>query len=470
MLFSIQALVIFFEQLPNVRILLEQIIQAGGVPYLVGGVVRDIVLGKPLKDLDIEVHGITLDQLQTILATAGHVRLVGKQFGVLRIDGMDIDWSLPRRDSKGRKPVVEIDPHMSIEEACRRRDLTMNAMMLDLREVLQALKTGEPVCIIDPYHGIADIKAHNLRAVDATLFLDDPLRFYRVVQFIGRFEMHPDAELTELCKKIDLTQVARERIFEELCKLFLQSRRPSLGIRWLKDIGRLDELMPEVGALVGVYQRPDYHPEGDVFEHTMQALDAAAMLPRDVFTTPEERLLILWTVLCHDLGKANTTDENGSAFGHETTGVPLAKTFLKRFTDDVHLIKAVGVLVRHHLAPGQLVDADAGPKAYRRLALKLAPEVTAHELGLLALCDMRGCNAVGPEPLSVGQDRIDLFWQHVKEAQVEHGPVPPVLQGRDLLGIVSPGPQMGELLKKAYQIQIDEEVTDKEELMKRILS
>jgi len=196
--------------LPMVKAIQEQ----GGVSYVVGGTVRDLVLGRGIKDIDIEVHGISLNSLEETLKKFGVVKLVGKKFGVLRLHGFDVDWSLPRRDSCGRKPTVEIDPHMTIEQAAKRRDLTMNAMAIDLNYVAQNFETISKnfdqklseeesfknigLEIIDPYDGLKDLQEKKLRMVDEALFLEDPLRFFRVMQFVGRFEMLPDVLFVQM--------------------------------------------------------------------------------------------------------------------------------------------------------------------------------------------------------------------------------------------------------------------------------
>ena len=186
---------------------------AGGIPYLVGGVVRDLILQHPIKDLDIEIHNLTLEQVETVLQSFGTVKLVGKQFGVFRILQKNgaleyTDWSLPRTDSCGRKPIVTINPNLGIINACRRRDLTMNAMAIDCRELNRKFpellkKTTESsafsidsiLTIIDPFDGQKALQRKELSAVDEQLFIEDPLRFFRVMQFIGRFEFFPDAKL-----------------------------------------------------------------------------------------------------------------------------------------------------------------------------------------------------------------------------------------------------------------------------------
>ncbi len=342
--------------------------------------------------------------------------------------------------------------------------------------------------IIDPYGGLQDMHEKRMCAVDVKLFIEDPLRFYRVAQFISRFGMVPDNELESLCKTMDITGVAKERIFEEFEKLLLKSTMPSRGIRWLQSIGRLQEIMPEIAILQQVPQRADYHPEGDVFEHTMQAIDAAAQLDESLYrkesaefnsapkqikealalTARQRKLLIMLAVLCHDVGKAVTFDSDGRAHGHEVAGVPLAQKLLKRLTDNTMLLNCIENIVRHHLAPGQLLQQNASLRAYKRLAKKLLPPVTMYELGLVALCDMRGRNGMSHEPLRDGMDEAVEFWQRVREAAVEHGPEEPVLHGRDIVDLVAPGPKMGELLKMAYDIQIEEDIHDKKILLERI--
>ncbi len=460
-----------FKQNPIIAKIVTKIDQAGGRALLVGGAVRDLLMNVPIKDIDIEVHGLSLEQLQKILASFGPVSLVGKSFGVLRLHGLDpayaqkglrrtsADWSMPRKDSSGRHPKVIIDPNMTFADAFKRRDLTINAMGIDLL-------TKE---LIDPWHGYSDLKKGILRAPDAHLFTQDPLRLFRVMQFLGRFGMKPSAQLNTICRTMSLKDISVERIEGEFDKLLLRSVRPSLGIRWLRKIGRLKEILPELADTIGVKQNPSWHPEGDVFEHTMQALDAAAQLK---YVDSAQKLTALYAILCHDLGKVNTTKKvKGEivSYGHEETGVPLAKKMLKRITRRKDLIDAVAKLVRYHMAPGQFIANGAKQPAYRRLANKLAPDITIELLAKVALADKRGRNGRGQEPLTKNIPDITAFLRNAKTAQVVYKPVEPLLLGRDLMGIVKPGPEMGKLLKKAYEIQIDEGIKDKQELLKRVL-
>lgn len=491
----------FFDVCYKLQPIVEAIKKEEGTAYFVGGSVRDLIFGREIKDVDIEVHGLSLERLEKILQPFGIVMLVGKAFGVLRLAGLDVDWSIPRQDSKGRKPTVALNPYLTIELACRRRDLTMNAMAIDIHKVFNQLPTLqanlgdfnplEDIEIIDPYGGLADIKNGCLQLVDKDLFLEDSLRFFRVMQFIGRFEMVPSAQLNQVCATMKLwdeqsnSPLARERIFEEIKKLFLKSKKPSLGFRWLKDIGRLAEVFSEIYALIGIAQRPDYHPEGDVFEHTMQSLDAAAMQTEyqkfSGGTAEDEKFLIMLAVLCHDFGKVITTDQNLHCKGHEEEGIPLVERFLDRITQDQFLITAVKKLVRNHCTPLALTGDQVTLKAYKRLAAKLAPEVALRHIGFVALADVLGRNPASSIPLTLEtiRNNQDVFKEHQRrmvkfvsmahEAQVMNGPEEPVLLGRHLLDVVQPGVELGKLLKKAYDIQIDEGIKDWKELKKRVL-
>lgn len=439
--------------------IITQIRRHGGTPLLVGGAVRDICLNEPIKDIDIEVHIVPLDDLEKILKQFGPVRYVGKAFGVLRIDGLDIDWSVPRTDTAGRKPKVSLDPFMGFEQALERRDVTINAMAINLN-------THE---LIDPFNGLRDLKNKKLRSPNPYFFKEDPLRLFRVMQFIGRFNMKPDAQLNKICKVMDIFGVSRERIEQEFSKLLLKSERPSLGIRWLEKIGRLKDILPELAVLKKIKQDKKWHPEGDVFEHTMQTLDAAAQLSTHM--DDQQKLIFFWSALCHDLGKATTTTQDKDGihhYDHDKESDRLARKMLKRITHNQELIDTVAKLSRYHMSPLQFIDQEAGPAAYKRLARKLAPETNLEMLALLSLADKRGRNPRSIKPLTKKIKHIDEFIKNAKKYGVYKKVEDPILQGRDIKDLIQPGPEMGRLLKRVYEIQLEKGIKDKAELKKRL--
>ncbi|MBA3751412.1 CCA tRNA nucleotidyltransferase [Candidatus Dependentiae bacterium] len=439
-----------FADYPVIEGVVDQIYKQGGRAFLVGGAVRDMVLGLAVHDLDIEVHNLSMDQLAAILRQKGTVSVVGKSFGVLKLYGTPIDWSLPRSDSAGRKPEVSIDPHMSITDALRRRDLTMNAMALELH-------SGE---FFDPFQGLQDIQERVLRSPDLSFFKEDPLRLYRVMQFSGRFEMHPDQALHEICSTMDISQVSQERKEAEFEKLLLYSRRPSIGIRWLSSIGRLSEIALELSMTQTVHQNPAWHPEGTVFEHLMQAVDAGVLSP----VTGDEKLILLYAALCHDLGKISTTIMKDGVLrspGHAQEGVFYARSLLKRITQKTKIIRTVLLLVRYHMEPSHFISAGAQLSAYRRLALKLSPYTNLQMLAFLATADSRGRNPVGGIPLEAMPDFIPLFLHRAEQAQSLVTATMQILHGRDINDLVNPGPLMGQLLQYVYEIQLNEGITDK---------
>lgn len=447
------------DENPLIQNIVNAIAQANGRAILVGGAVRDLLLGLPIKDLDIEVHGLTSDALEKILKFFGPVSLVGKSFGVFRLHGLDIDWSLPRKDSEGRKPIVEVDPFLSIENAFKRRDLTINAMGIDL-------VTHE---LIDPFNGQSDLQHGILRATDKDFFIQDPLRFYRVMQFIGRFQMQPDEELNNICANMDIANISRERIEEEFEKLFLKSKKPSLGIKWLDQINRLNEVLPEVYNLKNVPQEPSWHPEGDVFEHTMQAIDSAANLNYEM---QNDKLILCYAALCHDLGKTITTemiDGKYKSHGHEFESEILAKILLARITNNIDLKRTILKLVKYHMQPSQLIKNKAKDAAYKRLAMKLSPETNLDMLSKLFKVDRLGRNPKKGEPL-IGPDKdVEAFINKIKDLNILYKPQDALLHGKDLIEYIQPGPELGEILHEAYKIQIDEDIQDKEELKNIVL-
>lgn len=445
---------IIFDTYPKLKDIISLCMQQGGRVLLVGGAVRDILLGTPYHDIDIEVYGLTIDKLEAILSIYGSVLHIGKSFGILRLDTMPIDFSIPRIDSKGRKPEVELNPHFSFEQAFRRRDLTINAMGIDLH-------TSK---LIDPFNGQLDLTKKILKAPDPNLFADDPLRFFRVMHFIGRFSFSPDETLNNICRSMDISQVSRERIEAELRKLLLLSNQPSLGFRWVHSINRLSELFPELYAIVNTPQRPDYHPEGSVFEHSMQTLDAATQWR----SSEETMLMVRYAALCHDLGKATTTKSiNGvyRALGHAMAGVQPTKNFLSRITQQKDFISGVTKLVRYHMEPLLFIKNNATDHAYKKLAQKLAPQATLELLTVVSCADRQGRNPESHIPFTEIQPSITQFLEKARSLSILHHPEPPVLQGRDLTHLIPAGPRMGELLKKAYEFQIKKGITDKSTLL-----
>jgi tRNA nucleotidyltransferase (CCA-adding enzyme) len=426
---------------------------AGGRALIVGGWVRDRVMGRPSKDIDIEVFGIDAGRLKTLLGAFGPVNIVGESFTVFKV--ADVDVSLPRRESKvgrGHKGfLVHGDPSLSIREAARRRDFTINAVSWDPL-------TG---AFEDPFDGRADIDRRVLRAVDSTTFADDSLRVLRAIQFAARFEFALDPATKALCERIALDDLPAERIWGEVEKLLLQARRPSIGFALALDLGVIDRLFPEMKALVGCPQEPEWHPEGDVWVHTLMVIDEARTRIDDLDRA--QRIAVMLGAVCHDLGKPPTTafvDGRIRSIDHEQAGVAPATAVLDRL--NVHTIggfdvrKQVLGVTAHHLKPGMfgMSKTPVTDGAFRRLAQKVDLEILAR----VAKSDCLG--RVGGFDCSA----MDWFLQRARELGVQNAPPRPILLGRHLLAIgVPPGPKMGEILRAVYERQLDGAVTTVDE-------
>ena len=433
--------------------LAEAVRAAGGRALLVGGCVRDLLMGIEPTDWDLEVYGIEPLQLRALLDQHGPVNVVGEAFTVYKL-GPDLDVSLPRRERKSgrghRAFAIEGDPSMSIEEATRRRDFNINA-------ILQDPLTGE---IIDPFNGRADIKAKNLRVVSNETFTEDSLRVLRAAQLAARFEFQIAPETVALCRAIDLTDLPPERVWGEMEKLLLRSRQPSLGLRWLRDLGALGQLFPEIKALVDVPQDPEWHPEGDVFIHTGLVINGARELIGDL--PYPKQITVMLAALAHDFGKPATTefiDGRLRSRGHEEAGVEPTETFLNRLNlhtlDGYDVRTQVIALVREHLKPGQFFKKreEVGDGAFRRLSRKC-------ELDLLyrvAKADSLGRNAEWvPREKWYGSEAQEWFIKRARELAVEQQPPAPILLGRHLLEMgIAPGPRVGEITKAVYDLQLD---------------
>ena len=241
--------------------------EAGGRALCVGGFVRDRVLGQGSEDLDLEVFGIPEDHLRALLTTLGRVEPVGQAFPVYKLGQIDV--SLPRRESKsgrGHKGfIVEGDPSMSFDEAARRRDFTINAIGWDPL-------TDE---YLDPFGGRADLEKRLLRVVDRVTFGDDSLRVLRALQFAARFELTVDPDTADICRAIPLDDLPAERIWGEFEKLLLKAHRPSIGFALARELGVIERILPEMVPLYDCPQDAEWHPEGDVWTHTLMVIDEA---------------------------------------------------------------------------------------------------------------------------------------------------------------------------------------------------
>lgn len=446
---------------PKILDLAEAVRDAGGRALLVGGCVRDSLMGAQPKDWDIEVYGVAPERLREVLDRFGPVNVVGEAFTVYKL-GSDLDISLPRRERKSgrghRAFVIEGDPSMSFVEASRRRDFTINA-------ILQDPLTNE---IIDPFEGRRDIEQGVLRAVAADTFVEDSLRVLRAAQFAARFEFRIAPETVELCRGIDLSDLPAERIWGELEKLLLRARQPSIGLGWLHALGVLEKIFPEIHALIGVPQDPEWHPEGDVFVHTRLTIDRARE-SIDELPYPKQ-VTVMLAALAHDFGKPATTEFIEGRLrsrGHEAAGAAPAESFLDRinmYTIDGYNVRSqVIALVREHLKPGEFFKKrdEVGEGAFRRLARRCEPDL----LYRVARADSLGRNAPWvPREKWYGSEAQEWFIQRARELDVDRRPPEPLLLGRHLLNLgVQPGPIVGEITRAVYEMQLDGRVRTVEE-------
>ena len=455
---------------PNIPSILEEILndlqKIGAKPILVGGCVRDSLLQIPCKDYDVEIFEINcLETIEKSLKKFGNVKLVGKSFGVLtlKIDEYDFDFALARTEKKiglGHNDFeVSTNAFLSYEEAALRRDFTINSIGYDFIN-------DE---FLDPFNGIKDLENKKLKHINDDTFIEDALRVYRVIQFASRFEFDVDEKTKKLCEKMvlndDLKHLAIERIYEEFKKLFLKSQKPSIGFKLLKDLGAL-RYFPELQALVNCKQDKEYHPEGDVWVHTLMTLDEMAKIIREKEIKDEYRILYLfYAELCHDLGKPFCTEEitgRITSHKHESLGIEPTKTFLARLTNEKKFVDLILPLVKNHLAPFQLYLADSSLKAVKRLSLK----VNIEDLCLVCLADCLGRDIKDKEKCPKA---TSWLLEQAKELNIEKSALKPFVLGRDLIALgMKPSKQFKEVLDFALDLQIEENL-EKDEIIMRVI-
>jgi len=451
---------------------------------VVGGFVRDALLGRPRGDADVEVYGVSAPRVEEILRREfpGRVNTVGRSFGVFKVHaaggGHDVDVSLPRTESKvapGHQGfVVTGDPFLPFAEAARRRDFTVNALAIDAR-------TGE---IWDAHGGRADLESRTLRAVDAASFPEDPLRIWRAVQLAARleFSVHDDttALLTRMVADGELAHLSRERVTEEWRKLLVAAPKPSAGLAYARAIGAIGACLPELSVLEATPQDKEWHPEGNVWVHTLMVVDeAAAIVRRDrELLDPQERLTVVLGALLHDLGKATTTSQavkDGRSRivspRHEAEGEAPAEAVLSRWAFGEDVSRGVLAIVRWHLIPGALyyarergeLDARSYANAVRKAVKRIHPVRAAV---LLAACeaDWRGRALPGIDamPFTPGT----MFAEAIAAGGFDRAPVTPLVQGRDVLGRgVAPGPEVGRLIAEVEAARDRGEIEDRDQAL-----
>ena len=427
--------------------------------YVVGGFVRDAIWGEVSKDIDIEVFGVDWAALAEALAGWGRVDRVGESFGTVKLTlsgGGTIDFSLPREEVKTgpghRGFTVGIRSDLSRAQAADRRDFTINALYYDPRRRH----------VVDCVGGLEDLERKRLRPVNRKTFSDDPLRLLRAMQFVSRFELQADAVLDDLGREMlpEYEKLARERVWEEWHKWAAKSRRPSAGLQLLRRCGWLEHF-PELAAMVGVSQDPEWHPEGDVFRHVCFSCDALAQLDDWRRKPARDRAVYMLAVLLHDLGKAVTTVEvlrKGRkrivSPGHDRASVGLAQQFLNDLGAPQDYLRRIKPLVANHMS-SFTIETD---RAIRRLAYRLQPE-TIEGLCLVMEADSRG------RPPLPGPKVADIRHLLSRSESLQYSRSAPkrILRGQDLIDLgVRPGPAMGKILAAAYEAQLDGEITDRE--------
>ena len=441
-----------FSDLEMARKIAEGAKELGGCAYFVGGYVRDLIMGDEGKDIDIEVHGLTPDQLKSLLDSLGQRLDIGESFGIFGLRGYSLDIAMPRKEKcrgTGHRDFdVFVDPHIGTLGAAKRRDFTVNAMM-------QNVLTGE---IIDHFGGREDLKNGIIRHVNDESFAEDPLRVLRGAQFAARFKFTVAEETLELCRSMDLSTLPKERIMGETQKALLKAEMPSIFFKVLREMDQLSVWFPELLALIGVEQNPTYHSEGDVWVHTMMVIDEAAKLKQ----YSKNPLAFMMSAVAHDFGKAVATqviDGVIHAYGHEVKGLPLVRSFMQRLTNEVELTKYVLNMAELHMKPNVIASVNASIKSSNKM---LDESVDPEGLICLAIAD--GLGKTSPKEYvshnEYFKERFKIYQDYMSR---------PYVMGQDLINAgLKPGKDFSEYLAYAHKLRLAG--VEKESALKQTLS
>ena len=382
--------------------------EAGGSAYFVGGCVRDELMGMPLKDIDIEVHGITPKTLSDILDTLGEKLVIGVSFGVFGLRGYDIDIAMPRTEKatgRGHRDFeIFVDPFLGVKKAAERRDFTVNAMMKDVL-------TGE---ITDCFNGREDLKNGIIRHVNDVSFVEDPLRVFRAAQFASRFGFEVDDGTVKLCSKVKLDALPSERVFSELEKALLLSEKPSVFFEVLRKMDQLGTWFPELGALI----------KKGKWEEAMRSIDLASALRKDA-SYPEGFML---SSVC-----SSVADDDASG----------AEKLLKRLTSERKLIRYVKNMTA-------LKDKRIGSmaKKRRKLALFRVFDKSAAPSDLILFCR---CASRDPEAGKEGYMELMTGYLEKFDELMSR----PFVSGKDLIDAgIEPGTTYSDILSFAHDLRL----------------
>lgn len=419
--------------------------QAGGTAWLVGGAVRDLLLQRSVNDIDLEVFGLSFEELHASLSQLGHCECVGRHFGVVKlfIHGQCIDVALPRRERKTsaghRGFEITPDPFLDPEQATLRRDFTINAMML------------EPLTdtFLDLHHGQQDLQQGLLRHVSSA-FAEDPLRPLRGMQLAARYRLHLHPDTAILCRQLrsEAHTLPEERIWHEWRKWALADW-PGCGLQFLDDSGWL-QLYPELFALKGCAQDSRWHPEGDVWQHTVQVVDQMSRLAAERKLDADTHIVMTLAALVHDVGKPETSIQDSNGYirspGHAQAATPLIHAFIKQIAAPTRLLSPLVNLIHDHLTHLQNNPTD---RAIRRLTARLAP-ATMQQWEMLVEAD-----ASGRSPAPSGRPALPWLQQAEKLKLSQQRPSP-LVNGRMLIQLgFLPGAAMGKIIHQAYEAQLD---------------
>lgn len=450
---------------------LQALTAAGGQVYVVGGAVRDAVLDKPVKDVDLMCAGLTGEQIEATLAPIGKLNFTGKDFGVyrLRVGDDEVEIALPRTErstGQGHKDFdVQADPFLDPSEDLYRRDFTGNAMAYN----------PQSQELLDPHNGQADLMAGDLRLVNPDAFKDDPLRIMRGLVASARFGLTPDSQVMEAMDEnaSHIKSLPGERIQMEMDKL-MGAADPAEGIQIAAQTGVLHYMAPELAATIGFDQMNPHH-DLNVFDHTMQVLRKMTRLSDD----PDLRLAALF----HDSGKPDSfwRDEeapegggghfykkkldDGTFIGadHEDEGARLADAFMSRLRYPNARRERVVKLVQNHMFP--YFKSEKGARKFLA-SLGNDPQM-AFDLLLLRESDASGKH--GGEPTEFDASNIALDRQ-LLQSVIDNQSVVSVrdlaVNGHDLASLGLKGPEIGKAQKRLLESVIDNpDLNDRDTLM-----